>query len=35
MTLSGASRARVRTTAAHHALDLARRYLTGLPLEAG
>lgn len=32
MTLSGASRERVRTTAAHHALDLARRYLTGLPL---
>lgn len=30
VTLSGASRARVRTTAAHHALDLARRYLSGL-----
>lgn len=30
MTLSGASRARVRTTAAHHALDLARRHLSGL-----
>lgn len=32
MTLSGASRERVRTTAAHHALDLARRYLGALPL---
>ena len=32
MTLSGASRERVRTTAAHHALDLARRYLSGLPM---
>lgn len=30
MTLTGASRERVRTTAAHHALDLARRYLSGL-----
>ncbi len=30
ITLSGASRARVRTTAAHHALDLARRYMSGL-----
>ena len=29
----GQSRDRVRTTAAHHAFDLARRYLQGLPLE--
>lgn len=29
MTLSGATRERVRTTAAHHALDLVRRYLVG------
>lgn len=33
VTLSGASRERVRITAAHHALDLARRYLLGLPLD--
>ncbi|MGN1004380.1 MAG: nicotinamide-nucleotide amidohydrolase family protein, partial [Oscillospiraceae bacterium] len=33
MTLSDASRERVRTTAAHHALDLARRYLMGLSLK--
>ena len=33
MTLSGASRERVRTTAAHHALDLARRYLSGLSMK--
>ena len=31
--LSGADRGRVRTTAAHHAFDLVRRYLTGIPLE--
>ncbi|MGM9606670.1 MAG: competence/damage-inducible protein A [Oscillospiraceae bacterium] len=30
MSLSDASRERVRTTAAHHALDMARRYLCGL-----
>lgn len=29
----GQTRDRVRTTAAHHAFDLARRYLGGLPLE--
>lgn len=29
----GMSRERVRTTAGHHAFDLVRRYLTGLPLE--
>ena len=28
----GLERARVRTLAAHHALDMARRYLTGLPI---
>ena len=28
----GLERARVRTMAAHHALDMARRYLTGLPI---
>lgn len=33
LTLSGASRSRVRIMAAHHALDLARRYLTGLPMK--
>ena len=33
LTLSGADRSRVRTTAAHHALDLVRRHLTGLSLE--
>jgi nicotinamide-nucleotide amidase len=33
VTLGGAGRAKVRTTAAHHALDLARRYLLELPLE--
>ena len=33
LTLSGADRARVRTTAANHALDLVRRFLAGLPLE--
>lgn len=32
-TQLGLSRERVRTTAAHHAFDLARRYLQGLPLE--
>ncbi len=33
MTLSGAGRERVRATAAHHALDLARRYLGGLSMD--
>ena len=28
-------RARLRTQTAHHAFDLARRYLTGLPYEDG
>lgn len=32
-TQLGLSRERVRITAAHHAFDLARRYLQGLPLE--
>lgn len=31
----GQTRQRVRTVAAHHAFDLARRYLQGLPLEQG
>ena len=31
----GSGRERVRTTAAHHALDMVRRYLTGLSVEAG
>ncbi len=31
--IANADRARVRTVAAHHALDLARRWLSGLPLE--
>ena len=34
MNLSGAPRERVRITAANHALDLARRYLSGKHLEA-
>ena len=34
MNLSGAPRERVRTTAANHALDLARRYLSQKRLEA-
>ena len=29
----GQGRDRIRTTAAHHAFDMVRRYLTGLPVE--
>ena len=29
----GRSREHIRTTAAHHAFDMVRRYLTGLPVE--
>ena len=35
MTLSTATRARVRTTAAHHAFDLVRRYLDDFPENDG